>query len=220
MKSELCIVIIAHNQCKLVQQQLKNYEAFAPKKGVQILVVDNASTDTALYQWLQKQHKYQYIRYEEMEDFSIVLNKIIHKQAKRKDIFILGAHMILLPYCIERMQEVLYQDDMVGAVCPEAIFFGAEHGKNVMEAIQYVQKVKAHKSKAAFLNKDAVCFRHDFLQKIGDFEQSLLRPDEVIQEQMIRGREKEYSFYNVQGADVFQLIEPGDMYQKKYGVGY
>lgn len=217
-KKEICIVMIAHNQIKQVQQGIRNIGYFTDSEKVHIVIVDNASQD-GLSEWLQSQKIIDYILCgEKVESYALILNTVRKEFACDKDIFVLSPDLLLLPNCLDNLQEILYREQNTGAVCAEILANNRREGESFETALSHAEKLENETySQVISVSSNNVLFRHDFISMLGDFDEEIILPENVLLDYSFRGICMNYQFFCVHSACLYQLVPSKDIYFQKFG---
>lgn len=213
---EICIVMVAHNQLKEVQISVKNLKMVLQNSFYKLVVVDNASED-GLGEWLKNQNELDYILCEDkIENYADILNTVISEFCADYDLLLLNPGLLLLPGCLEGLQEELYQNEMVGAVCP---VIGARSWEEDLAAATEKATGYQEKNCRQVMNfyPESALIRLDFLQKMGDFDNELVLPVNVIMDYCLRARLESFRFVGVDYAWLYQIGNVEDIYAVEYG---
>lgn len=214
-RREICIVMIAHNQSDEVQLAIKYFKMILQDILCKLVVVDNASKD-GLGEWLRNQDEFPYILCEEdIENYADIVNTVVKEFAADCDLMLLNPCLLLLPGCLEALQEELYQNESIGAVCPviKAVSWEKDFDTAVKEAAQYQERNCSH---IMNFSSEAALLRGDFLEAMGEFDNTLLLPFNVVMDYSYRGRVAGFQFVKVKYAFLYQLNHVQNIYESRY----
>ena len=202
MERGICIVVIAHNEQKLVWQQLDRLASFRQPDGCHVVIVDNGSQD-GLAQSLKEQNEIDYILCEGgIENYAAILNTVVSEFAAKEDLLVLPPHLLILEEGVSRLKKALYQDGATGAVCAGSYAADPLRGKQ---------------RELLSLEAGACLLSAKLLQATGGFNESLKLPENIWMDLSFRGICSGFHFYEVPDACVQQAAQACNSYTKKYG---
>lgn len=219
MFKEVCIAVIAHNQEKLVLQEIKNISLFYKKESYRLVIVDNGSSDL-LAQWLKSQDEIDYILCEGgIENYAAILNTVVLEFAGDDDLLVLSPHLLVLPECIVRMRQALERGEAAGAICAKTILAGSgtTEGKDFKAASAYAEKAAFECLEMISLETGAFLIRSECLQKTGSFDENLLLPENVMMDYSFRIIKEGFRIYRACNACMYQMVQAAGCYTQKYG---
>lgn len=196
----ICIVIIAHNEEKLVWQQLHNISHFCQTGDVHAVIVDNDSQD-GLAQSLKQQNEIDYILCDGgIENYAAILNTVVSEFAGGDDLLVLPPHLMLLPEGLGRLRDALYQDEATGAVCAYRVCAAQPKRKEVLS-----------------LEAGACLVSGKLLQSVGGFNEALKLPENIWMDLSFRGICSGFHFYEAEKDCVQQAAQACGCYTKRFG---
>lgn len=169
----------------------------------------------------------------EGQAFSSVLVDAMKRDADC-DVLLLSAEIRCLPFCLERMRQVLYEQEKAGGVIPQLVTEDVIAGRKYFKDLSdYATKQRRGDAKRiADLGYRAVLLSRDFLQCV-EWDEEYLYPYNLLLDVLAQGTRGGYGFYSVSNAlaeecaeDSFQCgVERGQErdYQHligKWQVGY
>lgn len=208
---EICIVMIAHNQSNEVQIAVKNLKVVGQNILCKLVVVDNGSED-GLDEWLKNQKEFDYILCEnEVENYADILNTVIREFCIDCDLMLLNPGTLLVPGCLEALQQALYREKSIGAVCP---VIGATSREKNLEAVTKAAEECQNKNckQVMSFNEKAALIKFDFLESIGEFDNKLILPSNIAIDYSFRGRLEGFQFLEVEYAFLYQIANTDDIY--------
>lgn len=215
----LCVVIIARNQFKLVKNVIQSIKLFADIEENQIVIVDNGSED-GLRHWLKREGKYNFIICEEIiENYSSILNKVIENFIEDEDIFLLSSNVMLMPGCLENLYQVLEKNKNTGVVSAKNILNTSKEGESAGSAWNYIQSVEIEKKEMEILGlpSDGTLIKNEMLKTLDRFDDKLVLPESNMMDFSFRGIKKGYHFYEVQDAFLYRIYTVGNDYYDRFG---
>lgn len=201
----ITVIIIACNQKKFVEAEADMLKLYAGVRDEDIIIVDNGSND-GLAEWLSVS-PYNYIVCDkDGSGFAEIINTAIHEYQINTDILIINPSYIILPYALEEMQRVLHEEKMTGAVSPVMIPLGSKIAKDYKDAVDCVTKLQ--ESKAPLLRNrgqigleaDVILMKTDMLTEIGDFDERLTQPHNVMIDYSFQADLKGYKLLECENA--------------------
>lgn len=230
------IILIAHNQIRLVQQNIEMLVKLENISFSDIIIVDNASQD-GLQAWLEEQNGLNYLICNEgIESYSVILNTICQEFELHEEILILTPEHMILPGMLNKMKSVLTADISIGAVTAKMIYCGTEVGKDYFSAMKYAQeyqkKSELEKKKLA-IKEDVILIKLEMIKEVGKFDENLILPFSVMVDFLLRGIKKGFSYYEC-GKAFFYKMQISNLYyyehytkdvdrkylKKKWGMNY
>lgn len=216
-KGNCKLVVITHNQLDVLRQTVESIEGIDFKD---IILVDNASND-GTDEWIL-QSGYNHIIYSvQMEGYGKILHEIMQKFVGAEDLLILQPGIMLLPNCVNNMQELLHDQEDTGAVVAKTIIY--QHGEKLEEswkrAFEYsLGQCSNIKIKETLnLHTEAVLLNSTLLKSIEGFGQELKLPDSVMADIAFAGVELGYRFLQSEKACCFYIPWGSDGYVQEFG---
>ena len=174
----LTVMLLAYNEQENIKKVIKSFRLFCDI-DISLIVVGHGFTD-GLREWMGEQMDLTYVYLnEEHMGWAEIMNKIRNELQIDTDLLIIYGHYMLTPMYLSRMVEVLYEDENIGAVggvCNVEHFqqMIPDNIHNYGEAIEWSGRECAAASKrAVILNPDAILWKKDVLDGIGEFCEEL-----------------------------------------------
>lgn len=195
---EFLTVLLANDNADQVEDAIKNIWEYYEKTEIVVLYHQGCS---GIKEWCGGRN-ISSACYGGAKNFSDTFKAVV-KENCQKDIFIMSAEIKFLPFCMERLQQVLYQSENVGAVIPkivtDEIIAGRKYFKNLSE---YAQKQKREKKRQIIdIGDRAVLISHKLLEEVA-IEEKLIIPSNIMLDMVIQGTINGYHFYEVENAFV------------------
>ena len=112
------IVIIAHNECKIVKLQIEFLVKIVGLAKTDFIIVDNFSDD-GLAQWLSEQQDIDYIVCDErLESYVDIINTVVGEFIRDEDVLVLSPGIFLLQGSINELSRILSLYDNAGIIYP------------------------------------------------------------------------------------------------------
>ena len=204
------VIIVAHNQLKLVQMEIEALRLLAGIGERDLIIVDNASQD-GLRQWLEERPGINYLVCDEgRENYSTILNYAKTEFVTDEDILLLDPCYMILPDAIEEMQRLLYSDSTIGAVMPKVIQNGSETAPSYTEAISRIQagQIAAGMNLQKLeLTAGCVLLKYAMLEEVGAFDEKIALAENVMWDYCVRGIKLQYRLFESGGAFFYQIAE-------------
>lgn len=220
MEHKLKIVIIAHNEMALVKLQIKNIILFSQCSESDIIIVDNYSND-GLGEWLTQQSTMDYILCNEsLEGYATILNAVIDGFVQDEDILVLSPSLFMLPECMEKLVDLLYKEEKVGAVCANTVKADAKDTMDFSTALEYEKKVKSTGEKDSIIGlpERGVLIKNELLHSLHNFDESLILPISTLVDFSFRGINHQYVYYKLQDNCFYEITSKQDAYTQQFGV--
>lgn len=210
-KSGILVVIVAHNELKCVQINLKILLNELQNTGSEIAVVDNCSND-GLQEWLVTQQGISYVIADQIEGYGKILDMIRHEFGIQKDILIMRANYFFPAGSIWELKGVLDLEEKIAAVGPVSNGMAGEQRcieADTYKKTQNIQNTLTGKEfiKTAYLDPDIMLIKgrtFEFIDRETDIPRTVMRKYErgVLQQG--------YSFAVVKSAVCFSACETND----------
>lgn len=202
------VIIIAHNQFALLQNEIKALELFGKIQKQDVVIVDNASED-GLRQWLEEQTEWNYLVCDEgIEGYAAIVNAAIREFDIHEDVLILTPNYLPMPRALEEMQRQLYSNEHIGAVSAALIPNGCEYGKDYNMALNYVQgkeKEAAECRQILGVENELLLIKSSMIEDIGAFDEKLRLPISGMMDFLLRGILQGYECYECRNAYFFAV---------------
>ncbi len=170
----ITVLVLAYNELENIKKTIQSFRLFCDSP-ISLVVVDNGSTD-GLREWIKDQTDLTYVY---MDEGSMGWAKVINSVRKElqidTDLLIMEGHYVLTPRYLQRLAEVLYEDEDIGAVggvCTEAYYGQLIHRKirDFGEAIEEAgREMKTESRRTIVLDHGAILWKKDVLDFIGEF---------------------------------------------------
>ncbi|HKM35339.1 MAG TPA: bifunctional glycosyltransferase/class I SAM-dependent methyltransferase [Lachnospiraceae bacterium] len=214
------IIIIAHNEMALVKFQKENILLFSKCSESDIIIVDNGSND-GLSEWLIQQSAMDYILCDEgMEGYASILNAVIDEFVQDEDILIMSPNLFMLPGSMEKLVDLLYTKEQVGAVCANTVKSQEKEEMNFSTALEYVKKLEntGEIDSIIGLPERGVLIKNEMLRTLHNFDESLILPKSTLVDYSFRGVDHKYEYIKLQDNCFYEITSKQDAYSQKIGV--
>jgi hypothetical protein len=186
-KVELSIVIVNYNDKAHLESCLSSLEADAQELNLEILVVDNNSSDGS-QEFIEKRFpKIKLIRNKENKGFSRANNQAI-RESRGEFILFLNTDTVLLPKTIELLLEEMKRNPKAGALGPALLkganVYQASFGRKVSFFSEVLHKcflnpyyklllkIVQKKREVGWLSGACLIVRRDILDEVGLFDEN------------------------------------------------
>lgn len=207
---EITIIIVVHNQLEELKTCIKAIRLSCMDIDVQILVIDNFSTD-GTSQWLEGEEDIAYASMEEEGRYAAILNEALSLYGIENDILLLSADYMLTPECLKRMKLLLDEDENRGAVNPISNGFGkwCVPVNNYREAVEYEEEIKSVRQnrKRIGLYGECLLLKRKAMKRVGEFAEEFGEAYYVIEDYMIRMLHEQYILQSCENAFVYAMHE-------------
>lgn len=119
--SQLTVSIVNYNAGEYLQGVLQSLELVSDEAEMEVVVVDNASTDDSIKQAQIKFPKVKYILNKENLGFGKAHNLVL-KSAKSKYLLVLNPDMVVKPGVLKTCLKYFEDNEKVGALTPKIVF--------------------------------------------------------------------------------------------------
>lgn len=172
------VMLLAHNEQENIKKVIQSFRLFCDI-DISLIIADNGSTD-GLREWMREQTDLTYIYMDEGHvGWAEIINKIKNELQIDTDLLIMDGHYVLTPMYLSRLVEVLYGDENIGAVggVSNAAHFHQAIPDNIHsygEAVEWSGKeCSANSKKSVILDPNAILWKKDALDSIGEFCEGL-----------------------------------------------
>jgi GT2 family glycosyltransferase len=174
---DLSIIIVNYNTCRLLDECLASLQtAVLPPKGIEIIVVDNASSDGSQEMVREKYPEVQLLASAENRGFSAA-NNIGARQANGRTLLFLNSDTKLSPEALIQPFNYLDAHDNVGAITVRLVYPSGERDPDNHRGFPTPWNALCHFSGLGRLFPGSPLF-NDYFQSYADFDQ--IHPVPVI----------------------------------------
>ena len=163
------IVIIAHNECKIVKLQIEFLVKIVGLAKTDFIIVDNFSDD-GLAQWLSEQQDIDYIVCDErLESYVDIINTVVGEFIRDEDVLVLSPGIFLLQGSINELSRILSLYDNAGIIYPYLLRYGETIDLcDVQTAIEEAKKDTQGREITQHIGtrEDAFLVRNEVLKKM------------------------------------------------------
>ena len=218
---KLKFVVIAHNQMELLKLHLETIKLFAQCSEKDIIIVDNHSDD-GLGEWLCAQTELDYVLCDEkVEGYGTILNTVIQEFVEDEDILIMTPQLMYLPGCKEKLLNLLYSNEHVGAVKGKRISSYEEEFRDFTSVLEYVDKVNENGKEESIISlpSSGVLIKNEMLKTLENFDETMMLPESTFLDFSFRGICGGYDFYELQDYCFYDISDNQDIYIEQFGSG-
>lgn len=182
----ITVMILVHHEPKVVKVAVKNFRLFS-NMDISFVIVDKG-TGNGLQDWAEEQTDLTYVL---IGDTSVGWGKAINRVRRElhieTDLLIVEDKYMLMPQCLQRLAESLYEEENIGGVCG---ICSKEVGYK--EAMEEAEEKSGGSSKQAMaLHYGATLWKGAFLEEIGEFEERVESLFLVVKDYCLRMIEAE-----------------------------
>lgn len=233
---DLTILMVLHNEAEYAKLSLQSIRLFADVENLSVVMVDNHSED-ALGEWAKLQEDITYVYMDEGQlPFGRVINDVCSALQITGDILIMDGHYMLMPHSLSYLQNMLYEEEINGAVGGMAnsfVFVQKKEGCGDYEAavkwahgrhtVQQGQSVLG-------LQPEIIMIKSSVVSKLGAFDEELVSQEYVMKDYCFRMILddwkllvcKEALFWDVRGDGPYHVVSESEALtlDKKWGMRY
>lgn len=200
----LVTVLIANSDEKQAREAVESIWKY--HETMEIIVLYHQSS-SRLKEWYDVRNISNICFGGEFESFSKVFKKVM-KDNSQKDVFIMSSEIRCLPFFLERLQQVLYESENIGAVVPKIVTSDIIAGRKYFKDLsEYAQKQRIGKTKRIIdIGCRAVLVSHKLLEEV-ELEDKLAIPSNIMIDMAVQGTNSGYRFYEVENALVEECAE-------------
>lgn len=211
MTEGLTVIIIAHNEYESAKLGIESMRMFADVENLNVVLVDNASTDE-LKDWASAQQDFTYIYMDEgRENFGEIVNQVVQVLEVDTDIFVMEAHYAITPFALSRMQKVLAEHGQTGVVVPVTNGFYQkqrldESCTDFQSAMQYAQGLGEYSVERVMgIEGGAFLIRKALFDELGGLENKVKSSHHLLKDLSISLLEKGGEIAVCKGAVLWDL---------------
>lgn len=233
--NNLTILMVLHNEAEYAKLSLQSIRMFADVENLSVVIVDNHSEDM-LGEWADTQEDITYIYMDEGElPFGQVVNKVCQALQIEDDLLIMDPHYMLTPHALSRLQEVLYREDIIGAVGGMSNSFLFYQQDTEMADYEAAVDLAARNSTATgkqvlLLHSGVILIKSSAIQHLEYFDEELLSQEYVLIDyclRMVTNDLKQYIcheaiFWDLRGSGPYHSQHKSEyaLLKKKWGMHY
>lgn len=214
------IVIIAHNECKIVKLQIEFLVKIVGLAKTDFIIVDNFSDD-GLAQWLSEQQDIDYIVCDErVESYVDIINTVVGEFIRDEDVLVLSPGIFLLQGSINELSRILSLYDNAGIIYPYLLRYGETIDLcDVQTAIKEAKKDTQGREITQHIGtrEDAFLVRNEVLKKMNGLDKTIKQPKNILADLCLTLCEMGYACYEANNAFGYRFLSVEDVYDQMYG---
>ncbi|NLL75903.1 MAG: methyltransferase domain-containing protein [Clostridiales bacterium] len=204
------IILVVHNEKQELQICLDSIRRFGDVDNLQVVIIDNASTDGTA-EWLSVQSDIAYATIEEgVTGYAEVINTAIELFGIDGDLMLMSPQFAITPGCISRMLQGLYSKAEVGAVGP--VFNGDRllNGKAVADygtAVLLAQENDELTMKQVVgIAEYVVLIKKEVIAVVGRFDEQFTTAKSAIQDYLLRVISEKYILMSITNSMAYCML--------------
>lgn len=220
INEKIKIIIIAHNEFEMVKVQKENILLFSDCQESDIIIVDNGSDD-GLGEWLKQQSTMDYILCDEgIEGYATILNAVIKEFVQDEDVLIMSPGLFIFPNSMNKLVDLLYAHEQVGAVCANAIFVDHDTDISFASALNYIKQKESTDARESIIGlpQSGVLIKNEMLHSLHEFDEGLLLPSSALIDFSFRGIELNYEYFRLKDFCFYEIPSVQDVYEQRFGM--
>lgn len=207
------LFLMAYQYIEILQSNLQYLEVISNIPKDDIVIID-MGIDKEIKAWLECQNEFDYICAEGLENYASILNTAINEFSSSENIFLLNANLICLGDCIPKLEKYCDQNEKIGAVVPEGFASICQEKVGIKEATNMIAKqiVESDSAMTMKIPYQYVYMSRKFIDDIGEMDESLFLPHNIMLDYSFRGLCKKWKFIVAKNAFVYEMIPHRDIY--------
>lgn len=235
--NNLTVLMVLHNEAEYAKLSLQSIRMFADVENLSVVLVDNHSEDT-LREWASLQEDITYVYMDEGQlPFGQVINKVCSALRIEGDVLIMDGHYMLTPHALSRLQAMLYEEEINGAVggVSNSFFLPHQEKKDIGDyeaAVQWASgNHTARQGKQVLgLQPEIIMVKASAISRIGAFDEELVSQQYVMKDYCYRMVLDDWKmqvcgeslFWDMRGEELHNVVikSEASMLEKKWGMHY
>lgn len=207
------IFLMVYEDVEVLQLNINCLKIMSNISNEDIVIVD-MGIDRRIKAWLEGQDGYDYICAGGLENFAQILNTAISEFSTDENIMLLNSNLFCLGNCIFQFEKICIENPDIGAVMPVGFASVYPERVDIAEALDIVSERtdKIEILWAIKMSYDCVFIRREFINDIGQMDEELLLPTNIMLDYSFRGLCKKWKFISISNVFVYEYFSQMDVY--------
>lgn len=207
------IFLLVYENVELLQLNLNCLMIMSNMAKENIAIID-MGIDRNIRKWLETQNEYDYICAEELENYARIINTAVNEFSVAEDVMFLNSNLICLGNCINQLEAVCASGEKTGAVMPQFFSEVCHEMSDIADALDWTadHPQQAETLQAMQITYSCVYIARKFWEEIGEMDETLLLPQNILLDYSFRGLAKGWKLVAVPGAFVMESFPQKDVY--------
>lgn len=214
------IFLLAYENVELLQLNVKCLMIMSNVTNENILIID-MGIDKSIKEWLGTQNEYDYICAEGLENYARIINTAMNEFSATENVMFLNSNLICLGNCISQLETACTSEEKIGVAIPQYFSTICPEINDIADALDWIadQPQKTEILQIIKITYPCVYIARKFWDEIGEMDETLLLPEDILLDYSLRGIVKGWNLVSVSNAFVMEYLPQRDVYGFFLGEG-